>query len=153
MAEDSRSDTSDFMIHPTEKNVQAVAFTYERKQWQILDDAIADDLAFLGTVASGDVEVVSRTLDDRYWIVAYLMDDGPICYYLYDRNAQDAKFLFTSRKDLEDAPLVKMHPAVIRSRDGLNLVSYYTLPVESDSRGDGLPDEPLPMVLYVHGGP
>ncbi|MEA3324437.1 MAG: hypothetical protein U9Q37_04780 [Euryarchaeota archaeon] len=30
IAEDSRSDVSDSMIHPTEKTVQAVAFTYER---------------------------------------------------------------------------------------------------------------------------
>jgi dipeptidyl aminopeptidase/acylaminoacyl peptidase len=153
LAEDSRSDTSDFMIHPTEKNVQAVAFTYERKQWQVLDDAIADDLAYLRTVADGDVEVVSQTLDDRYWIICYIMDDGPVRYYLYDRDAQNAQFLFTGRKELEDAPLAKMHPVVIQSRDALNLVSYYTLPLGSDSNDDGVPDEPLPMVLYVHGGP
>lgn len=153
LAEDSRSDASGFMIHPTEKNIQAVAFTYERRQWQILDDAIADDLAYLRTVADGDVEVVSRTLDDRYWIICYIMDDGPVRYYLYNRDSQDAQFLFTSRKDLEDAPLAKMHPVVIQSRDGLNLVSYYTLPLGSDSNDDGVPDKPLPMVLYVHGGP
>jgi dipeptidyl aminopeptidase/acylaminoacyl peptidase len=42
---------------------------------------------------------------------------------------------------------------IIRSRDGLDLVSYYTLPLGSDADGDGRPEEPLPMVLYVHGGP
>ncbi|MFB3127173.1 MAG: alpha/beta hydrolase family protein, partial [Candidatus Acidiferrales bacterium] len=46
-----------------------------------------------------------------------------------------------------------MHPIVIKSRDGLNLVSYYTLPVGADSDFDGRPDTPLPMVLNVHGGP
>jgi dipeptidyl aminopeptidase/acylaminoacyl peptidase len=44
-----------------------------------------------------------------------------------------------------------MHPVVIQSRDGLNLVSYYTLPLGSD--GDGRPDRSLPLVLCVHGGP
>ncbi|MGV8089964.1 MAG: alpha/beta hydrolase family protein, partial [Methanothrix sp.] len=39
------------------------------------------------------------------------------------------------------------------TRDGLDMVCYYTLPPESDGDGDGLPDEPLPLVLYVHGGP
>jgi len=33
------------------------------------------------------------------------------------------------------------------------LVSYYTLPVDSDTDGNGMPDKPLPMVLLVHGGP
>ena len=32
-------------------------------------------------------------------------------------------------------------------------MSYLTLPVGSDPDGDGRPDEPLPMMLWVHGGP
>jgi dipeptidyl aminopeptidase/acylaminoacyl peptidase len=153
IAEDSRADVSDSMIHPTENTVQAVAFTYERKHWQIIDESIADDLAYLKTVADGDFEVVSRTLDDNYWMVAYLMDDGPVRYYRYDREENQAEFLFTHKKALEDLQLAKMHPVVIKSRDGLDLVSYYTLPVGSDSDSNGRPDEPLPMVLLVHGGP
>ena len=37
--------------------------------------------------------------------------------------------------------------------DGLDLVSYLTLPLQSDPDGDGRPSEPVPMVLFVHGGP
>ena len=153
IAEDPHADTSNLMIHPTEKIVQAVAFTYERRHWQIIDESIADDLAYLKMVADGDVEVVSRTLDDEYWMVAYVLDDGPVQYYRYDRGEKSAEFLFTHRKALEGLSLAKMHPVVIKSRDGLDLVSYYTLPIGSDSDLDGYPDEPLPMVLFVHGGP
>jgi len=154
IAEDPRSDFSDWMVHPTEKNVQAAAFTYERKDWQLIDGSVADDLAFLETVDDGDIEVVSRSLDDRTWIVVYVVDDGPFRYYRYDSEKKEAEFLFTNRKDLEDLALAKMMiPTVIVSRDGLNLVSYYTLPLGSDRDGDGRPEEPLPMVLYVHGGP
>jgi dipeptidyl aminopeptidase/acylaminoacyl peptidase len=153
IAEDPHADTSNLMIHPTEKIVQAVAFTYERRHWQIIDESIADDLAYLKTVADGDAEVVSRTLDDEYWMVAYVLDDGPVQYYRYDRGEKSAEFLFTHRKALEGLSLAKMHPVVIKSRDGLDLVSYYTLPIGSDSDLDGYPDEPLPMVLFVHGGP
>jgi dipeptidyl aminopeptidase/acylaminoacyl peptidase len=153
VAEDPQADVSDVMVHPTEKNVQAVAFTYTRKRWLILDEAIDPDLAYLRTVADGDVEVVSRTLDDRYWIIAYVIDNGPVRYYRYDRERQTAQFLFTNRKDLDGLPLARMHPVVIPSRDGLPLVSYYTLPAGSDRDGDGRPDEPLPTVLVTHGGP
>ncbi|MGH7479717.1 MAG: S9 family peptidase [Candidatus Methylomirabilales bacterium] len=153
LAEDPRADVSDVVIHPTEKRVQAAAFTYERKVWQILDQSIAGDWATLRTIATGDVEVVSRTLDDRYWIVAYIMDDGPVRYYRYDRAEQKAQFLFTNREQLKGLPLAKMHPIVITSRDGLNLVSYYTLPLGSDRDGDARPDELFPTVLVVHGGP
>jgi dipeptidyl aminopeptidase/acylaminoacyl peptidase len=154
IAEDPRSDFSGWMVHPTERNVQAAAFTYERKDWQVIDGSVAEDLAFLATVADGDVEVVSRSLDDRTWIVVYVVDDGPFRYYRYDSEKKEAEFLFTNRKDLEDPPFAKMMiPAVISSRDGLNLVSYYTLPIGSDRDEDGRPEEPLPVVLYVHGGP
>jgi dipeptidyl aminopeptidase/acylaminoacyl peptidase len=153
LAEDPQADVSDRMIHPTEKHVQAVAFTYERKHWHILDLTITHDMAYLRTLAAGDIEVISRTLDDRCWIVAYVMDNGPVRYYRYDRDARQAHFLFTNRQALEGLALAKMHPVVLPSRDGLNLVSYYTLPVESDPEGSGRPDTPLPMVLLVHGGP
>lgn len=153
LAEDAKSDVNGGMEHPTEKHIQAVAFNYERKYWRVLDPAIAEDMAYLQTVADGDIEVVSRTLDDRTWIVAYLMDNGPIRYYRYDRAARQAHFLFTNRQALEDLPLVKMTPVVIPTRDGWDMVCYYSLPLDADTNGDNIPDAPLPTVLWVHGGP
>lgn len=153
LAEDPKSDVSGAMVHPTEKHFQAVAFNYERKDWRILDPAIADDMAYLQTVADGDIEVVSRTLDDQTWIVAYLMDNGPVRYYRYDRATRQAHFLFTNRQDLEGLPLVKMTPVVIPTRDGWDMVCYYSLPLGADTDGDNIPDVPLPTVLWVHGGP
>ena len=153
IAEDARADVSDTLVHPTEKTLQAVAFTYQRKEWQVLDSSIAADLEYLRTVADGDIEVVSRSLEDRGWIVAYLLDDGPVRYYYYDRDQRTARFLFTNRQALERLALTKMHPVSIKSRDHRDLVSYYTLPGHCETDADGLPQQPLPMVLLVHGGP
>ncbi len=50
-------------------------------------------------------------------------------------------------------PLAKVHPVVIKSRDGLDLVSYLSLPKIADPDGDGKANQPVPMVLFVHGGP
>ncbi len=153
IAEDPRADFGGYMVHPTEKVVQAVAFDYERMHWNITDPSIAKDLEYLQGLEDGDLLVVSRSLDDRIWIVVYMVDNGPSRYYYYDRDRGEARFLFTDREKLEGLPLAKMIPVIIKSRDNLSLVSYYTLPPGSDSNGDGLPDSPLPMVLYVHGGP
>lgn len=153
LAANDKADVGGVMAHPTEKNIQAVAFTYTRKEWVILDPKVKADLEYLRTVADGDVEVTSRTLDDQHWVVAYLMDNGPVRYYHYDRAAHKAHFLFTNRKDLEGLPLVKMHPVVIKARDGLELVSYLSLPQHADPDGTGRPKMALPMVLLVHGGP
>jgi dipeptidyl aminopeptidase/acylaminoacyl peptidase len=153
IAEDSQADISDIIIKPMDRTVQAAAFTYKRKSWQVIDNSISEDLEHLKTVADGEVGILSRTLDDKFWTVYYLMDDGPIKYYFYDRDAGKARFLFTNRNSLEDLPLSKMHSTVIKSRDGLDLISYYSLPVDSDPDFDGIPDSPLPLVLVVHGGP
>jgi dipeptidyl aminopeptidase/acylaminoacyl peptidase len=153
IAEDSKADISDIIIKPMQRTVQAAAFTYERKSWKVIDNSIVEDLEYLKTVADGEVGILSRTLDDKFWTVYYLMDDGPVKYYFYDRDAGEARFLFTNRNSLEDLPLSKMHSTVIKSRDGLDLISYYSLPVDSDPDFDGIPDNPIPLVLVVHGGP
>ncbi len=153
IAEDSKADAGEVLAHPTEKTIQAVAFTYDRKNWKVLDKSIEADLAYLKTVADGELNIGSRSLDDKKWIVTYVVDDGPARFYLYDRPSKKANFLFTNRPALDGAPLAKMHPVIIKSRDGLDLVSYLTLPKSSDPKNSGKPDKPIPMVLNVHGGP
>ena len=67
-------------------------------------------------------------------------------WYKWDRTAKKGTLLFTAQPKLEGLPLAEMKPVVIKSRDGLNLNSYLTLPV-------GVPAKGLPLVLFVHGGP
>ncbi|MEZ4297205.1 MAG: S9 family peptidase [Polyangiaceae bacterium] len=154
LAEDPQADVSDdALVDPKTMKVQAVAATYERKKWTAIDKAVAGDLEALGKVTDGDFTVNSRSSDDKKWVVAYVVSDGPVRYYLYDRPSKKAQFLFTNRADLEKVKLAKMHSRVIKARDGLSLVSYLTLPPGADADGDGVPDKALPMVLWVHGGP
>jgi dipeptidyl aminopeptidase/acylaminoacyl peptidase len=157
LAADERADADNVLVHPTQKTVQAVSFDYDRQNWKVLDPSIKGDFDYLRTVADGDFDVTSRTLDDRTWVVAYIVDDGPVRYYRYDRPAKKATFLFTNRRDLEGLPLAKMHPVVIKSRDGLDLVSYLTLPrgASDTAAAGGRPraKRALAMVLLVHGGP
>ena len=153
LAEDAKADPGEVMIHPTKHNLQAVSFNYERAKWKVLDPAIQGDLDALGKLEGGEVHVVSRSLDDKTWIALTTSDQNPGKYYLWERGKHKSTFLFTSRPDLEGQPLVKMWPIVIESRDHLPLVSYLSLPAAADPDGDGKPNQPVPMVLDVHGGP
>jgi dipeptidyl aminopeptidase/acylaminoacyl peptidase len=147
------ADVDSIMSHPTEKTIQAVAVNHLRSEWTALDPQIGADLDVLQSVADGEILVVSRTLDDRYWIVAFYLDDGPVRYYRYRRSDRSAEFLFTNRSDLDAFALTKKHPLIIPARDGLELVSYLSLPVWADPGATGRPSTPLPTVLLVHGGP
>lgn len=88
------------------------------------------------------------------------MDNGPMHYYYYDRTAQAVRFLFTNQSEVEGLLLAKMHSVVIKARNGLDLICYYTLPswCEPNTQGNGqqgptVPEMPLPTILWVHGEP
>ena len=153
LAEDARADVGDFLVHPKDKRIQAVAADYDRLAWKVLDPAVQPDFDYLKTVAEGELHVTSRSLDDKRWTVAYAFSDGPTKFYLYDRAAKKATYLFSHMAALESLKLAKMLPEVIPARDGLPLVSYLTLPPGTDAAGAGKPDHALPLVLFVHGGP
>jgi len=153
VSEDAKADVQGILVDPKTKKIQAVASNYDRKAWHVIDKKIEADLDALKKVADGDFDVLSRSNDDKRWVVAYVVSDGPVRYYLYDHDKKKADFLFTNLAALEKLKLAKMHARVVKARDGLDLVSYLTLPVASDPDGDGVPDKALPMVLFVHGGP
>lgn len=166
IAQNTRADAGTVLMHPTKLTVQAVRFNYLRPEWKLLDESLAVDFEYLKKINDGDVSISSRTLDDRAWIVAYERSDGPTQFYRYERFESGkpgiATFLFSNYKALENLPLASMNPVVIKSRDGLDLPSYLTLPSWRDVDKDGKPDsgadgtpesEPPAMVLLVHGGP
>lgn len=156
IAEHEKADVGGALTHPTEKTIQAVSFTYARREWKVLDNSIQKDLDFLSDFEEGEFQITGRTLDDKKWTVAYIEDDGPVRFFVYHRDRDgDARmeYLFANRDDLDQYFLVKMHSRVIKSRDGLDLVCYLSLPPGTDPDGDGVPSQPVPMVLDVHGGP
>lgn len=151
--ETDKADVSGTLSHPTENTVQAVSYTYDRTEWVVLDEAVQGDLDYLKTLEDGELNVTSRSNDDKTWTVSFSVDDGPVKFYVYDRANHKAEFLFSHRPALENVKLAKMHPVIIKSRDGLDLVSYLSLPIDSDPENSGRPKAALPMVLVVHGGP
>ncbi|MDE2412768.1 MAG: S9 family peptidase [Sphingomonadales bacterium] len=153
LAEDKRADIGGTLTNPTTGQVEAYSVEYLRDEWTAIDPAIKASLAFLKKNLRGDFAVTSRTDKDDMWVVGDDPVTAPGSVYLYDRKAGKLTKLFTPRPELVGAPLPAMYPRVIKSRDGLDLVSYLTLPYDSDANADGVPDKTVPLVLLVHGGP
>lgn len=160
---DKQSDVSGVLAHPDTGVVQGVITEHKRAHWNLLTRDLVKDFEFLKkTNVTGDMLITSRSLDDRFWTVSFVEDDGPSMTYLYEKGPAKADgtraegkmtFLFANRPALEKLPLVKMHPVIIKTRDGLDMVCYYSLPMARDPDANGKPDKPTPMVLNVHGGP
>jgi dipeptidyl aminopeptidase/acylaminoacyl peptidase len=134
------------VIHPRTHVVQAVSFVAGRTRWVVMDPSVQADFDAIAKLSGGDFNLINRDDKDATWLVAFTSDRGPIRYYAWDRNAKKGTFLFVHQPKLEGLQLAEIKPVVIKSRDGLDLNSYLTLPV-------GVTPTKLPMVLFVHGGP
>ncbi|MGV8931896.1 MAG: S9 family peptidase [Luteimonas sp.] len=152
LLEDTRADVGETLVDPRTGKVQAVTVDYLKKEWKPLDAGIAADLKALQAIGPGEIAVNARTLDDKTWIVRYSAAEIPTVYYSYERGKAPVR-LFSARPALDGKPLVPMWPQEIKSRDGLTLVSYLSLPQAADANHDGKADTPVPLVLLVHGGP
>jgi dipeptidyl aminopeptidase/acylaminoacyl peptidase len=139
-------DAGDVLVNPKTHVAEAVSFSPGRTNWKVLDPAVQADFDAIAKLAPGDFSVISRTEKDDVWLVGFTSDRGPVAYWKWDRAAKSGTFLFTAQPKLESLALAEMKPVVIKSRDGLNLNAYLTVPV-------GVPPKNLPMVLFVHGGP
>ncbi|MCU0236170.1 MAG: S9 family peptidase [Acidobacteria bacterium] len=146
IARDPKSDLAGAFVHPDTKKVQAVAFSYLKNEWRVLDPSIKEDFAALAKLGRGEFYPGGRDRADTKWLVTYQVDDGPVAWYAYDRASKKAELLFFNQPDLAKYKLARMEPVVIKARDGFQLVSYLTLPVGSQGKN-------LPLVLNVHGGP
>ncbi len=153
LAEDARADIGTVISDPKTYRPQAVVASYDRDRWIVLDKSIQPDLDYLKTLSDGDLSITSRSRDDAKWVVAFGQGNDPGHYFLYDRKARKATPLFPRYSALEGKTLSKEIPVVLDARDGMKLVSYLWLPPGSDAKRAGTPEQPLPMVLFVHGGP
>ncbi len=93
-----------------------------------------------------DVYVVSSNKEEDMFIVRTITDRSLGAFYLFDQKANGLTKLADRNPWLKEEQLSEMQPVEYRSRDGLTIHGYLTLP-------KGKPAKNLPMVVNPHGGP
>lgn len=90
--------------------------------------------------------------ENRYMV--YSSGNGiPGEYYLGDRGTGDLFLLAEQHPQLPAEQMARKRGVLIKSRDGLDLRSYLTLPRSGTPPEPSRPAAPLPLVLLPHGGP
>jgi dipeptidyl aminopeptidase/acylaminoacyl peptidase len=153
LAENAKADIGAILQNPKTLRVEAYQAEYLKPDWTPLDPTAGAALDWLKARLRASPVIQAQTEADDKWIVAADPVVEPPSTYLFDRKAGTLTKLYTGRPQLVGAPLVAMWPVEIKSRDGLTLPSYLTLPATADANRDGVADAPVPMVLFVHGGP
>src|SRR6266478_9211345 len=153
VGESDKADVSEVWLDPRARRPQAYGVEYLTTELTPLTQAAAKDIERLTAALGPKFEVSSRTFDDSKWVVVVDDPTHVTASYLYERASGKVTKLFEHRPQLVGAALRPMQPVEIRSRDGLTLVAYLTLPAGSGEVGAGRPAKPVAMVLDVHGGP
>ncbi|MDD3642525.1 MAG: S9 family peptidase [Candidatus Krumholzibacteria bacterium] len=94
----------------------------------------------------GDLYFGSGTEDDRLVLVTVTSDVDPGAAYLYNMQTGELEFLYRPRPNLPVEHLAQMKPVSYKTRDGLTVHGYLTVP-------KGVKAKNLPVVINPHGGP
>ena len=154
LAQDPDSDVADSPLgnkpnvlrDPKTGAIQAAEFYRTESHWVFLDPKVKTDFDLISKSVSGQVNLISRDQEDKKWIIAARRSDAPAVYYLFDRGSGKITKLYDEHPTLSRSTLAPKKPIIIKSRDGLELISYLTTP-------PGVEAKQVPLVLLIHGGP
>lgn len=92
------------------------------------------------------VSFVDSTADESKLVLWVGSDVDPGGYYLFDKSTKQLAEIMKMRPQLDPAKLATVKPVHYKSRDGVDIPAYLTLPPGSDGKG-------LPAIVMPHGGP
>ncbi len=97
----------------------------------------------------GDKQFSVVSSDDKDEKLLVVVDSDKLYgkYYEYDTKSQKTKLLFDLMPQLKEEDMAEMHPIEFKSRDGVTIHGYITLPKEA------LQGKKVPLIVNPHGGP
>lgn len=97
----------------------------------------------------GDKQFGIASSDDKNEKLLVVVDSDKLYgkYYEYDTKTKTNKLLFDLMPQLKEEDMAEMRPIQFKSRDGLTIHGYITLPKAA------LNGEKVPLIVNPHGGP
>lgn len=146
IAEDEEVDFGSPIFSEKDRKLLGVSYNKERAEYVPMDPEFKKFLDDLKKIEDGDVIIADSDDAEEKFVVAFTSPTKPLVCYLYDKTTGEAHFLYNGRPKLKSEDLADMLPVSFKSRDGLTLHGYLTLP-----KGRAAKD--LPLIVNVHGGP
>ncbi|WP_299834426.1 S9 family peptidase [uncultured Tenacibaculum sp.] len=127
----------DYLSYEGEKNILIpVSKTYKK-----IDKAVKKKLPGMQYYVTGKT-------DDETKFMLYITSDKLYgIYYIYDLKKNELKEIYNTMPQLNPEDMAEMRPITFKSRDGLTIHGYITLPKAA------LNGEKVPVIVNPHGGP
>ena len=134
-------------FEPDSYRVAGYTVDAEKPQTVWLDEKEARTQATIDRALTGTVNEFDRFPNSSRVLITARSDVNPARYYILDEEKKTLEELFSSRPWLDANHLVEQRSFVLKTRDGLEIPSYYFLPKGYK------PGDKLPTVVHIHGGP
>lgn len=140
---------SGYLWSSDRKTLLAVWYEDGVPYWDFIAPDHPETKAYAGLVKAFPgkaVRFMRPSEDGRYLSMRVYSDTAPPEAYLFDRQTGKAKFLTASMEWIKPEEMATMKPVSVKTRDGLVIHGYLTVPKGSDGKN-------LPMIVNPHGGP
>lgn len=129
------------------KRPTTISYVTWKRSYEFVDQQVESLYKRLETELK-DVEIVltSTTKEEDKFIIRTFSDRSLGAYYFYDKNKDELSKISEVSPWLNKDELAEMKPIEYKSRDGLTIHGYLTLP-------KGVEAKNLPVVVNPHGGP
>ncbi len=98
-------------------------------------------------IPNKEIHLTSSSKDETLFTVHVASDRTRGMYYTYDVKTKNLQFLMNPSPWIDEEKMAFVKPIKYKSRDGLNIEGYLTLPPGKENM------KGLPLVVNPHGGP
>jgi dipeptidyl aminopeptidase/acylaminoacyl peptidase len=146
--EDPEFDVGGLYYSHKRKVLTTISYTTWKRKQVYLDGERKNLYSKLESHLGNELEISLSSMnkaEDKFIVRTY--NDRTLgAYYFYDLSSDKIDKITGLSPWLDDKVLANMKPIEYRSRDGLTIHGYLTLPINSESKN-------LPVVINPHGGP
>ncbi|MDR1682758.1 MAG: S9 family peptidase [Candidatus Symbiothrix sp.] len=138
------------------RNYEIDYFSYEGEKSVIVpvSDFYKDFHARMAeTFAGKDFYVVDHDDDEKTYLIIVQSDRLFGTYYQYNTETKQFSLLYDLMPQLKEEDMAEMRPITFKSRDGLSLHGYITLPNAQGAINRGAFADKFPLIVNPHGGP
>lgn len=146
--ENAAADVMDFEISYKKKAILSAVYETDRVHVHYLDSEYEElNKAISGKLPQGhSFGIIGNPLSEERVLVRSYSDKTRGAYYFYDRKTERLEKIADVSPWLDENRMADMKPISYRTRDGLTVHGYLTLPPSAEGRN-------LPTVVIPHGGP
>jgi len=102
---------------------------------------------FIERFKNKDFDIVSKTDEEDKFLIYVTSDKLYGIYYLYEAMKDQFKEVFNLMPALDPKEMAEIRPIKFKSRDGLTIYGYLTIPNQSKE------GKKVPLIINPHGGP